>query len=279
MQLILNTLSSVQNSVLLMENMKALYKAVLLALVWIPTTAIKDVKTLKIISGHYQPISHQGLALSAGSEIQCISLCLTNDTCLGVNYNYNFSHCQMLDFISEQDFDPQDGFAVFAKIRSCSDYPCKNGGTCLDRPFDFNTYNRFNCTCLQAFSGSFCEIVPPGYKFHGSSYFKFFNNTVIRQVAIDNCQLDGARLVEIPDQATLNFFQYELVTSNLVNIWIGLYKLNGVWQYPSTGFSLWYTNQPSGDGKCAEVMVKRGYTFNDLRCTYTRNYICEIVIP
>ncbi|XP_076322141.1 C-type lectin lectoxin-Lio3-like isoform X2 [Tachypleus tridentatus] len=162
---------------------------------------------------------------------------------------------------------------------TCVDDPCVNGGTCQDLPAAPDVYLRFGCYCLQEFSGTRCEIAPPGYKFHGGSYFKFFNTATKTTDAINTCKADGGDLAQIPDQATLDFLRFQLVSTSLTNIWIGLKKENDVWIYPSTGFSNWHGNEPSGDGVCVEILVMSDYTYNDINCNNLRNFICEIQIP
>ncbi|XP_048245682.1 hepatic lectin-like [Haliotis rufescens] len=117
--------------------------------------------------------------------------------------------------------------------------------------------------------------------------FKFEADTLRswRDAEID-CQSDHGHLVKLDSSAKneliVKFAQeLRLEVGKLVGFNIGAKDgdENGHWTwYDNTPVSSpkWGPNEPSGDGYCAQILSAHSYRWNDVNCSDSWGYICEI---
>ncbi|XP_022242557.1 perlucin-like protein [Limulus polyphemus] len=208
---------------------------ILLLFITVQAQQMKSSMFLQFVLSKEPTSGHLGPSYTVVSLIHCSGLCLKNVLCVGL---------------------------------SCSENPCKNGATCQD-----DSSGLYSCICWSGFKGYNCEIPPSGYQFHSGSYFKYYTITKTEPEAAAACQAEGARLARVPDLATHEFLKSIIVPP--YSTWIGLYRVNGVWQYEPSGFAAWAPNEPRAND-CTQMWNAVNFLWDDVPCTsFYLHYICE----
>ncbi|XP_076336671.1 perlucin-like protein [Tachypleus tridentatus] len=211
---------------------------------------------------------HLGPSYTVVSLIHCCGLCFKNELCVGIGYSMNLQKCQPLAGILDSGFMDNMDYSVWVRKLSCKENPCKNGATCQD-----DSYGLYSCTCWSGFTGYNCDTPPDGYQFHNGSYFKYYTVTKTEPEAAAACQAEGARLARVPDLATHEFLKSIIIPP--ASTWIGLYRVNGVWQYEPSGFTAWAPNEPHASD-CTQMWNAVNLLWDDVPCTsFYLHYICE----
>lgn len=119
--------------------------------------------------------------------------------------------------------------------------------------------------------------------FSGSCY-KFFAPHVTRQTADEQCHSVGAHLVTI-DSASEQDFVSSTVLPRSKKIWLGLQRdLNSgtfiQWDDGSpVHFTDWDADSPKNQNSGVNCVVMRplrgDYSWNDVRCTIEKDFVCE----
>ncbi|XP_045198814.2 perlucin-like protein [Mercenaria mercenaria] len=132
----------------------------------------------------------------------------------------------------------------------------------------------------------------------GFSCYKFFDEEVEWEVAVQNCKLEDAYLIEI-DSSIENTFAVNIVnqtkTRNVTDTsdskdgnsgpWLGASDKqtegNWVWEYSgrylNRGFQGWHDREPNGKSRenCLHLLEKQDYKWNDTPCARKNPYVCE----
>ncbi|XP_035697863.1 collectin-10-like, partial [Branchiostoma floridae] len=140
--------------------------------------------------------------------------------------------------------------------------------------------NSFHCTAFHE-----KLACPNGYVKFQDRCFSFSTDRPNYAGARSACQILGGRLAMPKDQATNNFLVNQLTRYSIGSIWFGLTDQADegafVWEDGTalTGWSDWYTGEPDDGGSgedCVEWRDVYGYKWNDIPCSFSKYYVCEV---